>query len=158
MQLVIRHNVPDDIFLTLKSILATSGYDERRVTHFICDLFLTLADITDSGGINGGRQDLAERFREYIDKRITERFTLDEASGVFHVSKRHLYLGVQGESGTTPGAYHTEAEVHRRLPVSCRDKLHDRRDFGDARVLRPELLFDGVQEEVRGFAGGVSEK
>lgn len=114
--LVIRHNVSDDIFLTLKSILATSGYDERRVTHFICDLFLTLADITDSGGINGGRQDLAERFREYIDKRITERFTLDEASKAFHVSKRHLIRVFKERYGTTPGAYHAEA----KFTAACR--------------------------------------
>ena len=113
---VILHGVPEDIFLTLKSILATTGFDERRVTHFICDLFLTLADVTDSGGMSGGGQDLAERFREYIDRRITERFTLDEASEAFHVSKRHLIRVFKVRYGATPGAYHNEA----KFAAACR--------------------------------------
>ena len=114
--LVIRRGVSDEIFLTLKSILATSGFDERRVTRFICDLFLTMADVSDSGGMSDGKRNLAERFREYIDKRVTERFTLEEASEAFHVSKRHLIRVFKEKYGATPGAYHAEA----KFTAACR--------------------------------------
>ena len=114
--IVIRHNVPEDIFLTLRSIFATTGFDERRVTHFICDLFMTLADISAPVRISDDKRELSERFREYIDRRITERFTLDEAAEVFHVSKRHLIRVFKEKYETTPGAYHAES----KFSAACR--------------------------------------
>ena len=115
-RLIILHNHDDSSFLNLKSLLASTGYDERRVMHILLDLFLELAGIhPDRLRKTDIELSLAERIKNYIDVRVTENLSLDEAAENFHISKRHVIRVFKDKFGCTPGAYHGSL----RMTAAC---------------------------------------
>lgn len=111
-RLVIRHDFSPELFIKLKSIIASNGYDERRIMRTIFDLILRTAEFPEikERECDEGEA-LAERIRQYIDDRLTENFTLEEISEYFHVSKRHVYRVFNEKYHTTPKAYHNDIRL-----------------------------------------------
>ena len=111
-RLIIRHGFSAEPFLKLKSIVATSGYDERRVMTILFNLILSIADLPEVSACSlTEREELAESVRQYIDDRLTEKFSLDDIAEHFHVSKRHMLRVFKEKFGVTPGAYHSELRL-----------------------------------------------
>lgn len=110
--LIIRHGWRTEPFLRLKSIVASSGYAEKRIMSILLELILDLAGVPDSDNSGGEfRNDLAANVRRYIDDRIIERFSLDDIAEQFHVSKRHMLRVFKEKYGVTPGAYRSESRL-----------------------------------------------
>lgn len=111
-RLIIRHACPVEPFLKLKSLIASSGYDERRIMMVIFELILTAAKLPEvSHQTLSEREELAESVRQYIEDRLTERISLDDVAARFHVSKRHMLRIFKEKFGTTPGAYHSDIRL-----------------------------------------------
>ena len=111
-RMIIRHGCSPELFLKMKSIIASSGYDERRLMAILFELILTVAKLPEvSPQSMSEREELAASVRQYIDDRLTERFSLDDIAEHFHVSKRHMLRVFKERFGVTPGAYHSEIRL-----------------------------------------------
>ena len=111
-RLIIRHGCPEEPFLKLKSIVASSGYDERRIMMILFELILSVAKLPEIGQQSmNEREELAESVRQFIDDRLTEKFSLEDIAAHFHVSKRHMLRVFKEKFGVTPGAYHSEIRL-----------------------------------------------
>ena len=110
--LVIRHGCSAEPFQKLKSVIVSSGYDERRVMMIVYELILTVAKLPEISTQNlNEREELAENIRQYIDDRLTEKITLDGIAEYFHISKRHMLRVFKAKFNTTPGAYHSDIRL-----------------------------------------------
>ena len=111
-RMIIRHGCSPELFLKMKSVIASSGYDERRLMAILFELILTVAKLPEvSPQSMSEREELAASVRQYIDDRLTERFSLDDIAEHFHVSKRHMLRVFKERFGVTPGAYHSEIRL-----------------------------------------------
>lgn len=114
--LMIRHGCEAEPFLRLKSIIASSGYDESRVMCVLLELIMRAACLpvreTRGGELNEyARCEYAVEFKKYIEDHLNEHFSLDEAAEHFHISKRHLIRLFKEKYDQTPGAYHTDIRL-----------------------------------------------
>lgn len=107
-EIVIRHGVSQEDFLRFRELLTEKKTREKDVTHALLDLFFLLSDVGASEKETAG---LAGELRDYIDSHVSGDFSLDEASGHFHVSKRHIIRVFKERYGRTPGAYHAAAKL-----------------------------------------------
>ena len=103
--IVVIHGYSNELFTKLKNEFNTIGYDERVIMHTLLNLFLTLGGVEEQREYNK-HSELAVKIKNYIDRRINERLSLDEAAEYFHVSKRHLIRVFKERFEMTPGAYH----------------------------------------------------
>ena len=111
-RMIIRHGCSPEPFLKMKSVIASSGYDERRLMAILFELILSVAKLPEvSPQSMSEREELAASVRQYIDDRLTERFSLDDIAEHFHVSKRHMLRVFKERFGVTPGAYHSEIRL-----------------------------------------------
>ena len=127
-RMIIRHGCSPEPFFKMKSVIASSGYDERRLMAILFELILSVAKLPEvSPQSMSEREELAASVRQYIDDRLTERFSLDDIAEHFHVSKRHMLRVFKERFGVTPGAYHSEI----RLVAAERYLMETQLSIGD---------------------------
>lgn len=113
--LIILHERDDLHFMKLKSLLTSGGWEEGQIMHLLLDLFLDLSGRAARTHSVGVEPDLAVKLKSYIDLRVAEKLSLDEAAESLHLSKRHVIRLFKDRYDITPGAYHQKL----RMTAAC---------------------------------------
>lgn len=101
-----------ELFQKIKNIVTAVAVDERLITHALLDVLMAFCEVPECGKNDiEDKRALAPRIKNYIDSRVSERFSLDNAVGHLHVSKRHIIRVFKEKYGVTPGAYHNEQRL-----------------------------------------------